>query len=307
MGSPHDLEDVPSIDLPTRIIGLRKLIYVAGLGHSGSTVLDMLLATGGRAVSLGQIWTVIREDSLKSQARHCTCGASAPECIFWGPILRQLASQQDSLSEAQRYQLIIKRVDELYGGEMDIIDSSKQISNIASRRKDLADFDIRVVHNVKDVRSFTISMLDNAARKGERRLLPEWLFMSWYRTNRAITKSCQSNGIPVARVAYEGVCLRTKLLTERMAEFLGAEYIDSDAPLTSGAHIISGNRFRLSTAPQSRLTYDFRWFARQEWLRPYALMPWVRRYNEECVGEWASPESTWSYSCQVPASRTAET
>ena len=40
----------------------RKIICVVGLSHSGSTVLDMLLTTRGKAVGLGQVWTVLRED-----------------------------------------------------------------------------------------------------------------------------------------------------------------------------------------------------------------------------------------------------
>ena len=40
----------------------RKVIYTLGSSHSGSTILNMLLSSGGKAVGLGAVWTVIREE-----------------------------------------------------------------------------------------------------------------------------------------------------------------------------------------------------------------------------------------------------
>ena len=34
-----------------------------------------------------------------------------------------------------------------------------------------------------------------------------------------------------------------------------------------------------------QLAYDYRWMARSEWLRPYLLLPMVRKYNEQCLRE----------------------
>ena len=48
---------------------LRGFIYIVGLSHSGSTILDMLLTTAGKAVGLGQVWTVLREDPAHTQTR----------------------------------------------------------------------------------------------------------------------------------------------------------------------------------------------------------------------------------------------
>ena len=44
---------------------------------------------------------------------------------------------------------------------------------------------MKVLHNIKDVRPFTISTLDNAKRKAIGALLPEKVFFQWYRDNRA--------------------------------------------------------------------------------------------------------------------------
>lgn len=272
----------------------RRVIYVAGMGHSGSTVLDMLLATGGMAVSLGQIWNVLREDPLKTRTRICTCGAPAPDCFFWGPILGGLESAGSTLSRAERYRLVLGRAKELYGPQMAIVDSSKEVANITILAKEVPEVRLAILHNIKDVRAFTISMIDNSLRKHNRRLGPERLFLEWYRTNCSVhSKVCQLLGRPPFRVMYEALCFNTQAVGERLAELLGEQYIDPHATLKSGiTHIISGNRFRLSdTKEATSLTYDCRWFSRSEWVRPYFLMPFVRKYNEICLREWQPHQS----------------
>ena len=134
-------------------------------------------------------------------------------------------------------------------------------------------------------------MLDNSKRKGYSRELPEIIFYRWYRDNRraqaAATKLMRQ---PPVRVTYEGLCLATEAVADRMERCLGDRYIDPHAPLDCGqAHIISGNRLRLAAPGKlGRLSYDYRWLTRSEWLRPYLLMSPVRRYNEECLREWSA-------------------
>jgi hypothetical protein len=262
------------------------VIYVAGLGHSGSTLLDLLLGTAKKAVSLGQIWTVLREDPSKSEARICTCGAPAPECIFWRPILKELKSSHRS-PESDRYRAVVARAEDLYGPKMAIIDSSKQVANLAILSR-LSELRLFVLHNVKDVRAFTVSMIDNAVRKSTSAGSPERLFLQWYRTNRAVhSEVSKRQGQPPLRISYEAICFATQTVADRVSDRLGDRYIDAKAALNSGlSHIISGNRFWLSNSNGADIAYDSRWFGRSEWLRPYVLMPMVRKYNEECLREW---------------------
>jgi len=54
---------------------MAKVIYIAGLGHSGSTILDMSLGTLPGVVGLGELKTLIDN---QSRERHysslCSCG-----------------------------------------------------------------------------------------------------------------------------------------------------------------------------------------------------------------------------------------
>jgi hypothetical protein len=267
----------------------QKIIYVMGLGHSGSTVLDMLLTTGGKAVGLGQVWTVLREDLAASMERTCSCGQTALRCPFWGPVLERTASLPQSLPLWGRYRVILERAAQLFGPGIAIVDSSKLVDTLALLVRHYPDADLRVVHNIKDVRAFTISMLDNSRRKSRRRELPEKIFYQWYRDNRRSFAAANTLlGRPPTGIMYEGLCLAAANVTQRLAEALGEQYVDPDSTLNAGyTHIISGNRLRLKDGGRAdALTYDYRWFGRREWLRPYLLMPMVRNYNERCLREF---------------------
>ena len=184
---------------------------------------------------------------------------------------------------------MLGRAKDLYGPHMAIVDSSKEVSYVATLAKVVPESRLAIVHNIRDVRAFTTSMIDNSVRKHNRRPLAERLFLEWYRTNRSVhSKVSQVLGRPPLRVMYDALCFATQAVAERVTEVLGEQYIDPGAPLKSGlTHIISGNRFRLSDSTEAtKLTYDYRWFDRSEWLRPYFLMPFVRKYNESCHREW---------------------
>ncbi|HXV31659.1 MAG TPA: hypothetical protein VD840_15140 [Sinorhizobium sp.] len=269
---------------------VRKLVYIVGLSHSGSTALDMLLTTGGKAVGLGQVWTVLNEDPATTQERICSCGAAATECALWQPVIDQLKRLSGTATPRDRYRLVLQSVDRLYGPEISVIDSSKHAHRLAILKSELPEISLTVLHNIKDVRPFTISTLDNSERKALGGDLPEKIFLQWYRDNRASYATAAAlSGEPPLRVMYEGVCLATEAVAGRLVSALGEDYIDLDADLNCGhTHIISGNRMRLRPDGKAkRLTYDHRWMARSEWLRPYMLLPMVRWYNERCLRELA--------------------
>jgi hypothetical protein len=201
--------------------------------------------------------------------------------------LQRLAERP--LSDADKYRAVLSRANDLYGAEMAIVDSSKQLSGIISL-KGLPELNLLVLHNLRDVRAFTISMIDNAIRKNSRASLPEMLFLEWYRSNRSVCyEVSRAQGRTPLRITYEALCFATEMAADRIAAYLGDRYIDPAADLKSGpSHIISGNRFRLCDAEKTNISYDCRWFSRSEWLRPYVLMPMVRKYNEECLREWGT-------------------
>ena len=54
---------------------MKKIVYIAGLGHSGSTILDMALGAHLNIIGLGEIYAVInhRKYSKLFEFSSCSC------------------------------------------------------------------------------------------------------------------------------------------------------------------------------------------------------------------------------------------
>lgn len=63
-------------------------VYICSAGHSGSTLLDMLLGTHPECESLGELSLLPMDIAL---GNHCACGVSHQECTLWSPILSEYA------------------------------------------------------------------------------------------------------------------------------------------------------------------------------------------------------------------------
>ena len=72
------------------------LLLIRGLGHSGSTILDLALGAHPSIVGLGEALRVLEQlrGALRFE-RRCTCGALAGTCPVWGPLLEWLPQHDD--------------------------------------------------------------------------------------------------------------------------------------------------------------------------------------------------------------------
>lgn len=67
-----------------------QCLYICGAGHSGSTLLDMLLGSHSRIASLGEIINLPMDLATNSP---CTCGKTVRECDLWSKVVRTLESE----------------------------------------------------------------------------------------------------------------------------------------------------------------------------------------------------------------------
>lgn len=65
-------------------------MFICSAGHSGSTLLDLLLGSHPAAMSLGEITHLPKNVALNTS---CTCGVPVHECAFWGRVLERLARE----------------------------------------------------------------------------------------------------------------------------------------------------------------------------------------------------------------------
>ena len=176
-----------------------KVLYIAGSGRSGSTVLDNILGQLDGFFSVGELRYIWERGLIED--RTCGCGEPVRECPFWRAALaaafgdpatvdprRMVALQQEGMRVRHVPQMIgdrsgrrlVARMGEypatmnaLYrgirsaSGARVIVDSSKLPAHghVVSR---LPDVDLRVVHLIRDPRATAYSWLRRKAAPDRR-------------------------------------------------------------------------------------------------------------------------------------------
>src|SRR5262245_53099489 len=64
-------------------------LYIMGRGHSGSTILDILLGNSRQIESVGELLAGL------SRADHemCCCGETMPDCAFWREVRSRVETE----------------------------------------------------------------------------------------------------------------------------------------------------------------------------------------------------------------------
>lgn len=68
-------------------MGMKTIIYIAGDGHSGSTLLDIILGSQKKAFSAGEL-RFLAEKGVKN-GEYCSCSVPVPECPLWSQIIEK--------------------------------------------------------------------------------------------------------------------------------------------------------------------------------------------------------------------------
>ena len=266
-GRPEPAERAPD----SRKCGRVGVIYVAGVSHTGSTLLGHVLGELEQTCYAGEIRNTWQRGILENTI--CTCNARFAECAFWRAVVERLpfAAEQEAAKlsglhrEAVRPSLgfplrgtEMKHADRsafaapteaLYraagdvAGVRQLVDSSKSPLYAAFLRR-LPAIDLRVVHIVRDPRATVYSHLRRGSfGYGETFKLSLW----WLRSNLAIEKLA-GTGVPYARIRYEDLVEDPAGSLYQVTDALGLSRsrlpIEGRVARLSRKHIISGNRAR---------------------------------------------------------------
>lgn len=74
-------------------------LYVMGRGHSGSTILDILLGGGAAVESVGELVSGLER---YADAEPCACGALMRDCPFWADVRRRFEAEGHDWAELVR-------------------------------------------------------------------------------------------------------------------------------------------------------------------------------------------------------------
>ncbi len=265
---------------------VERAVVVTCLGHSGSTLLDLILGGHPRIIGLGEVFATMgnlaRQKSEKSE-NVCTCGRPQAECPFWGPVAHRIRSGPCETHE-ERYGAVLRTFAERFGPGQIPVDISKNPSDRLRSLKTIRSVspgtDIRVLHLVKDVRAYAISRMDRDREKGKTRRPSLVLFWRWYAQNRRIQRDLERAGARHMVVSYDELCLEPATAIRRLTDFLELDPEPAMAAISeTHSHTLRGNRMRREPEKNRAILYDYRWLYRNEWVLPAALSPHIMRYN----------------------------
>lgn len=253
---------------------MSKIIYIAGLGHSGSTMLDMSLGTLPGVVGLGELKTIMDDRTRdKHFSSYCSCGKKAMECEVWSKVPGRI---RDADSQAGKIEAIHALLEEQYGGAQVLVDASKNsYSYLGALRK---KHDLRVIFLTRDVRSWSYARHLSTGK-------PVLYFvLRWTFENIKLRNRFRKMGIFPMWVGYEELSLYPELLLQKISGFCELAYDPVMlVPGNTHSHIISGNVARTDPEKRSGWKYDARWMLSRRMLLLSPLFLCLQRLQKKYV------------------------
>jgi Sulfotransferase family len=231
-----------------------RVLFLGGLGRSGTTLLERLLGQLPGVCPLGEVVHLWQRD-LRDDER-CGCGARFSGCDFWRRIgaaafggwdrvdvrrvlalraavertrhIPRLATRpRRDVEEYAGYYASVYRAAAAVSGARAVVDSSKH-GALAYCLRHADDVDLRVVHVVRDSRGVAYSWTKRVTRPETdgademTRYSPGRSALLWNAHNAAfgLLGRC---GVPVHRLRYEELLADPKAALRSLARFAGIE------------------------------------------------------------------------------------
>ncbi len=280
------------------------VLYIAGAGRSGSTLLDRMLGTLG-ATSTGELNRFWRHGVLLDHG--CTCGVAFSECDYWREVVglalghdarataRRAIALQESVgrsrdfirlhgwfssasfrSAVEEYRSLLGRLylalAQVSGNDV-LIDSSK-IPTEALLLAGIPELDVRVIHLVRDPRACVYSWRRHRVDPGHggtqgkqsiQRTVAFW-------NTRNLLAGWLSHRLPYVRVTYEELTANPVLTLQQVSDSVGGvsaagfRLHGAHSIELPGTHTLSGSPSRFRTG-SIELRTDVEW---REKMRPGA-------------------------------------
>ena len=258
---------------------MKKVLYIAGLGHSGSTILDMSLGCQENIIGLGEVSAMLetpKDNLYNSQLEKyfCSCGCKMSECSFWSkarPILANTYNQP----QIERYLRLINLFCEMYGENTILVDSSKFLSSWLAKLEERG-VDLKVVFLVRDFRSWCYS---RHSRLGSSSLI---LALRWLKGNLSTEKKLKTIAPSYITIGYEEFALYPEHILKIICKHTNVNYSNKMLqPTNTSSHILRGNVVRGDKKKSSRIQYDARWFTSNRMnLLAVFCFPLIRKNNK---------------------------
>jgi len=270
------------------------LLLVRGLGHSGSTLLDLVLGRHPSVIGLGEASRVLLSASADEfdgyllhdwssiYTRPCTCGSMVDKCPVWSRFFMDLPDGKNLSFEDQFSRLIsplssrsTKWIVESYQSDEILLEYQRTGRSV------------RVIHLSRDARSWTHSEARRGvSRYGRTRYVGLRGLLRWIRVNRRLEKKLRRSSLPYFRLGYEELALAPEASLRLLCDWLSLDFYPDmlKSNDSSSSHIIAGNRMRYSLEKRSRIEYDGAWLSSDGFsVKASLLVPGVASLNQRLV------------------------
>lgn len=292
------------------------VVYIAGVGRSGSTVLDSVLGNHPLVQSVGELARLANDAWI--QNFYCSCGKRSGNCSFWGAVhqiwcnlngtvtVQEYVETQNKFEQFRRWPflvrerwkstedfqayakqtlLLLKAIQHISGCNT-IVDSSKGVER-AYALSLIPEIDLKIIQLVRDPRGVVWShkkAFTKDLRNGLPRDIhpqPAWrAALYWCRMNLQADWLRQHVGRERALlVRYEDFMLQTDTVLERIGDFIGIDLSNVQQTIEEGGELHFGHTIagnRVRMKRELKLKFD------QEWINH--LSPQDQRMTELLSG-----------------------
>ena len=255
-----------------------EILYIAGEGRSGTTLLDIILGNQESAFSTGELVFFGEKGILNRE--YCSCGETVPDCAFWEKVItkwdyartlslkeyiqirKQLVSKKKVFqikkqleNPERRVRAFLDDTDKLYSiifeitGSKTIIDSSKSPGIIPILEK--LSYTVTVIHITRrfgDVlNSYKDSRKKDLKAGIEHDIKPSktaYILYSWVTKN--FMTAMHSRGMRYKKIRYENLIDDLEACIAELVD-CNPEYLnilENRGPLYP-AHLVAGSRIRM--------------------------------------------------------------
>jgi len=212
-----------------------KLIYISGIGRSGSTLIDLIISTDPKVFSVGEIY---KFNKIKKENIPCNCGKNFSNCSFWkdfyyskykiknrinlidyiktinfifNPFIKKINFRKKS----QNYSLL-KKIKEKTSSKY-ILDSSKDIARLIELDSNpfIEVYNISIIREAEEVAN-SFSSRKNKNKKNYFISLLKWNFINYIIVKYLKKRDYSKNLV----IDYEEFCKNPKKGISSIEDFL---------------------------------------------------------------------------------------
>ena len=241
-----------------------KVVYISSLGHSGSTLLDVMLNQHSDIQSVGEI---IFLDKWINNNHKCTCSNAIKDCQFWNKILKKDFSRPGKINNTN-YMFnsfhLFENIKNVTGKKI-IIDSSKSNDRLRLLLNDKR-FDIKVIHLIRNGLGVVNSLKkshEKLAINTEQKTISAGAIkgtLRWVRRNIALSKLMKINNIDnYLKIHYEELCKDPEKELNRICNYIEVDFQTNMTKIKlDNCHNIGGGRWRYSKKSM-KIQLDEKW------------------------------------------------